>query len=93
MLSTFTTEHGALIIRTQDIRAIEDKEGRCIVVWVIEGADIVVQTRRIEGTAAENYARLQAEELELIGAAHERQVRAERGYPMLPVPRGGKVPQ
>lgn len=91
MLSTFTTEHGTLIIRTQDIRAIEDKAEGCALVWVVEGADVVLQVRTIVGTARENLERLQHEELEAIIKVQRAEQRGQQGLPALPIVRGGKA--
>lgn len=86
MFSTFKKdEDQSLIIRTEDLKRIEDTVDGCKVSWV-EGTDIL--RCRVTGTAAENYARLQAEELRLIEAAAERQRRYDGGYPLMPVPRG-----
>jgi hypothetical protein len=86
MFSTFTKEEGqSLIIRTEDLKRIEDTSNGCVVFW--EENNITHQ-RRVHGTAAENYARLQSEELRLIEAAAERQRRYDGGLPLMPVPRG-----
>lgn len=56
-----------------------------------EGSSLIIRTenlQRIEDTAAENYARLQSEELRLIEAAAERQRRYDGGLPLMPVARG-----
>lgn len=98
MFSTFQTEHGTLIVRTESLRTIEDRlrlfaypsdqdnTPHCFVDWLFEDGEI--RTREVLGTAAENYARLQAEELRLIEAAAERQRRYDGGLPLMPVPRG-----
>lgn len=86
MFSTFTKDEGqALIVRTENLQRIEDTPDGCTMAWVELGE---VQRCRILGTAAENYARLQAEELRLIDAAAERQRRYEGGLPLSPIPRG-----
>lgn len=86
MLSKFTTEHGTLIIRTEDIRGIEDRnDGSTVLIWVIEGA---VQVHTITGTAAENLARLQTEEFLLMEKAAQAQRRIDKGMPALPIVRG-----
>jgi len=86
MFSTFTKEGGgALIIRTENLQRIVDVGDACKVVWV---ENEQIQESRITGTAAENYARLQSEELKLIEAAAERQRRYDGGLPLMPVARG-----
>ncbi len=86
MFSTFIKEEGqALIIRTENLQRIEDLQDERKVSW-IEGGDIL--RCRIQGTAAENYARLQSEELRLIEAAAQRQRRYEAALPLSPIPRG-----
>lgn len=95
MLSTFTTEHGTLIIRTQDIRRIEDTEGEgCRLAWNEEDGS---HFAKIEGTAQENLDRLKAEELDAIAQAEARQLaaqqaqqRVQQGFPPIPILRGGK---
>jgi len=101
MFSTFTTAYGMLMLRTVDLRRIEDTiEGTCVVAWD-DGGD--VSQVRIQGTATENLARIKADELTELAAAEERQVQAQirlmeaqqriqRGYPALPVPRGKLAP-
>ena len=96
MFCTFTTEHGTLIIRTEDVRRIEDsvrydlKEKVnvpvCVVEWTPNGTERCFQT--VHGTAAENLARLKAEELAAIEAAQRLQQRQGDGLPLMPVPRG-----
>jgi hypothetical protein len=95
MLSTFTTEYGTLIIRTQDIREIADVEDGCLLSYWLETR---MATARIQGTARENLDRLKAEELDAIAQAEARQLaaqqaqqRVQQGYPPIPILRGGKL--
>jgi len=86
MFSTFTKDEGSnLIIRTENLQRIEDTVDGCKVRWT-EGGEVL--SCRIQGTAQENYARLQSEELRLIEAAAERQRRYESALPLSPIPRG-----
>lgn len=89
MLCTFTTEHGSLVIRSDDIRAISDGPSNTIVRWESCGSEHVAE---IIGTAAENRDRIQQEELDLIGQVeshrYEMQRRLQAGYPVPPVQRG-----
>jgi hypothetical protein len=85
MFSRFLTDQGTRFIRTEYVISIADVDGRCHVIWLV-GDDVATQL--VHGTAQENFDRLKAEELELIAAAAERQGRADRGLPLLPIPRG-----
>ena len=86
MFSTFTMEGDrTLIIRTENLQRIEDTSDGCKVSWM-EGDDII--RSRVLGTAAENYSRLQTEELRLIEAASQRQRRYDAALPLSPIPRG-----
>jgi hypothetical protein len=89
MLCTFTTEHGALIVRSDDIRLIVDEPGGTRLVWMVGEA---FSEQVITGTAIENRDRIQQEELDLIGRveAHRQQLqrRMAEGYPATPVQRG-----
>lgn len=85
MFSSFTTEVGTLLIPTQRIVSIIDTAEGCIVQWEV-GDDVA--RRLVIGTAAENFERLKADEIELMEAAAERQRRYDTGLPLLPVPRG-----
>lgn len=91
MLCTFTTEQGTLIVRSDDIRRLEDDGPSTQLVWM-EGELRCEQW--ILGTAAENAARIQQEELDMIGRveAHRYQVQQQlqAGYPVPPVQRGRK---
>jgi hypothetical protein len=89
MFSRFFVQGGTRFIATQHIISIADTSAGCTVTWQA-GDDIA--TQRVEGTAQENVDRLKAEELDMINAAVERQSRADRGLPLLPIPRG-KVPR
>ena len=92
MLCTFTTDYGALVVRSDDIRAIEDRPNGTILVWMV-GSDF--NDRMIIGTAAENRGRIQREELDLIAQVeahrYETQRRLSEGYPVPPVARGKRV--
>jgi hypothetical protein len=97
MLITFTTKHGALVIRSEDLRSIEDVGGEmlgdgggCVIGWVndVTGAG---HERLVDGTATENRDRILADETRMIAAYEELQQRARNGMPALPVVRGGKV--
>ena len=85
MFCTFTTERGALILRTQDVRRLEDTPEGCMLAFVEEGHMYYIT---IAGTAADHLARLKAEELAAIDAARRRQARVTDGMPMVPVTRG-----
>lgn len=90
MLCTFTTETGDLIVRSDDIRAIEDRSDGTFVAWSIGGENIKVA--RIVGTALENAARIQQDELDMFGRIEEHRQQLQRriaeGYPAVPVQRG-----
>lgn len=86
MFSRFLTNQGTLFVQTQCIVDIYDSaDGTCYVHY-LTGDDVL--TRQVDGSAQENFDRLKAEELEMIGAAAERQQRVDRGLPLLPIPRG-----
>lgn len=90
MLCTFTTKDGTLIIRSDDIRAIEDgADGTACLAW-LSGDQIEVRT--ILGSAAENAARIQQEELDTISRVEEHhhvaQRRLQAGHPARPIQRG-----
>lgn len=109
MLCTFKTEYGALIVQSEDIKAIEDCQRATMkamadentpappeppismLVWMIGTS---MHDREIKGTALENMARIQQEELDLVARVEgHRQSLAQRmqqGYPAQPVPRGRK---
>jgi hypothetical protein len=85
MLITFTTEHGALIIRSEDLRRLEDAAGGgCVVGWIEHDT---VYHSPVGGTASENAARIVAEEAKLI-AAYEAAQQQERDRVRFPVTRG-----
>lgn len=86
MLITFTTEHGQLVIRSEDLRRIEDRarEG-CRIAWV-EGDELMISG--ILGTAQENHDRIVMEEARAIAAYEDMQQRSRQGLPALPVSRG-----
>ena len=78
MLITFTTEHGNLIIRGEDLRRLEDgPEGQCVVGWT-EGETRLMNYAPIQGTASENAARIVAQEAQVIAVYEEAQRQAER---------------
>lgn len=86
MFSTFTIGDGrSLIIRTENLQRIEDTADGCKVSWVGAGEPLRCQ---VQGTAQDNYARLQSEELRLIEAAAQRQQRYNAALPLTPIPRG-----
>lgn len=93
MLCTFPTEHGTLVIRSEDVRRIEDAPDSaaqtagvvCFVTWFEEGERL---RRRILGTAAENLARLKGEEWKAVEEAEQVRKRVSASYPAQPVPRG-----
>lgn len=86
MFSVFTTERGQLIIRTQDIRRIEDIEGGgCHLAWNEEDGP---HYTKVQGTAQENLERLIMEDLALQDRLQRAQGRRQGGYPGLPVMRG-----
>lgn len=101
MFSTFTTKDGTLILRTQDVRRLEDRphndgeSSTCVVVWVENEHSLEPLCRDVLGTARENLDRLKAEELAAVKAAHEfeRQLqqpatKAPALAPIVPVGRG-----
>ena len=87
MLITFTTEHGHLVIRAEDLRRLEDGPAGCLVAWQEHNS---VQSAPVVGTAAENQARIVAQETAVI-AAYEEAQRRERDRERFPVTRGDKV--
>lgn len=87
MFCTFTTDQGTLIIRTEDVRRIEDEHvradaTRCAVEWTPNGVDLHI--RHVDGTARENLDRLRDEEIKAIEAAQKLQSRPVQP----PLPRG-----
>lgn len=75
-----------ILIRSAAITAIEDSDnGVCVVTWVESDGP---RYTKVQGTAAENYARLQQEEIALMDAAERRARRAQSGLPMEQVRRG-----
>lgn len=81
MLCTFTTEKGNLIVRSDDIRSIEDLgNGECHLTWAI-GAEWF--HREITGTALENRDRIQQEELDLIDRVNQHHLQAQQQAAML----------
>jgi hypothetical protein len=91
MLCTFTTKDGkTLIVRSDDIRVIEDAgDDESLLIWMIGDQ---VQDKFIQGTARENAERIQQEELDLIARIEEHRQQLQRrmaeGYPAVPVKRG-----
>jgi hypothetical protein len=87
MLCTFTTEHGTLIIRSDDIRAIEDSISPpgCILTWQI---GTVIDSRLILGTASENRERILQEELDQVGTVELHRYRTQQLIQAQPAPRG-----
>mgnify|MGYP001586362497 FL=1 len=92
MLCTFTTEGGRLVIRSDDIRIIEDVAAGTALTWAV-GDDVYHSA--IAGTATENRDRIQQEELDMIARVeahrYETQRRLAEGYPVPPVARGKQV--
>lgn len=87
MFSTFTTNLGhTLLIRSVDMRVIEDTVSGCVIIW--EPTPGQLMDRLIQGTAQENLDRLKAEEMAAIDAAQRQQARVAQGQPMMPVLRG-----
>lgn len=81
MLCTFTTKDGILIVRSDDIRSIEDVGvGRTVLAWH-DGDDL--NLRDIQGTALENRDRIQQEELELIDRVNQHHLQAQQQGMML----------
>lgn len=91
MLSTFKTSNGVLIIRSEDIKAIEDDDEAkdCTLTYLI-GSE--VHERVLVGTALENLAHIQREELDGIDRVASYQEAQQRrqmaGMPAVPVMRG-----
>ncbi len=88
MLSTFTTKDGLLVIRSEDLRRIEDRGGGCLITFLIGNEQM---DRPILGTAQENLDRISAEERAALATYTEMQARAQQGLPALPVVRGEKA--
>ncbi len=82
MLITFATDHGILVIRSEDLRRIEDSVGGCVLGW-IEGDELITYTP-IQGTAQENLDRIVEAETRLIAAYEEMQQRKDRGQSPAP---------
>lgn len=79
-----------LVIRSEDIRQIEDQpSGETLLLWQC-GAEI--HSAFVTGTATENTQRLLQEELDAMSriAAHQQatQARVQQGFPVTPVLRG-----
>lgn len=70
MLITFTTEHGNLIIRGEDLRRLEDVLDGCMICFVEEGQRTYTT---VHGTASENAARIVAQEAQVIAVYEEAQ--------------------
>jgi hypothetical protein len=87
MLCTFTTETGdGLIVRSDDIRALEDGRTDCAeLTWLI-GDTIVIRT--VKGTAKENHSRILQEELDQIGTVELHRYRTQQLLAAQPTPRG-----
>jgi len=84
MFSTFTTDHGDLIVRAVDIRALVDTPKGCRL--LSETTPGQLMEHLIHGTAAENMARLRQEETDALIAAEQIRQR-NQGAPA-PVQRG-----
>ena len=85
MLITFTTDVGTLVIRSEDLRRIEDGKVGCLLGWI---ENDMIKYAPIQGTALENLDRIVAAEARLIAAYEEMQQRKDRGLPPLAIPRG-----
>jgi len=88
MLATFTTKEGLLVIRSEDLRRIQDRPIGCTITW-IEADEACSCT--VLGTAQENLDRITTDEARQLAAYAEMQARTQQGLPALPVVRGGKV--
>jgi hypothetical protein len=86
MLCTFITEHGTLVVRSDDIRVIENAgPEQCRLIFMI-GTDATART--IEGTASENRDRILQEELDQIGVVELHRYRTQQLLQAQPTPRG-----
>jgi hypothetical protein len=89
MLCTFTTEGGSLIVRSDDIRRIEDhREGGAFLAWM-EGTERI--TTHIRGTATENRDRILQEELDQVGTVELHRFKTQQLLQAQPQPRGKQV--
>lgn len=88
MLSTFTTKDGLLVIRSEDLRRIEDRAHGCAITYLVGDEPI---SGVVLGTAQENLDRITADEARQLAAYTEMQARTQQGLPALPVVRGGRV--
>lgn len=92
MLCTFTTIEGkTLIIRSDDIRVIEDRipsNGESFLMWTIGDLH---HDRVIQGTASENRDRLLQQELDQIGAVELHRYKTQQLLQAQPTPRGRKA--
>jgi len=90
MLCTFTTKDGALIVRSDDIRLIQDHSVDQSRLHWMDGPEL--NNAFITGTAIENRDRIQQEELDMIAKVeahrYETQRRLSEGYPVPPIKRG-----
>ena len=84
MLITFTTEHGHLVIRSEDLRRLEDIPDGCALGYLQHDR---LFSEIVQGTAAENRDRIVAEETAAIAAYEDMQRRARQG-PAQAVSRG-----
>lgn len=89
MLCTFQIQAGTLIVQSEDIKAIVDEPGGTSIALLV--GDTITRFD-ILGTALENMARIQQEELDLVARVEmHRQALAMRyqaGLPNPPVKRG-----
>jgi hypothetical protein len=87
MLCTFTTEGGdTLIIRSDDIRAIEDGAPNTSLLVCMLGDKI--ETRGIQGTARENRDRILQEEVDQVGTVELHRFKTQQLLQAQPQPRG-----
>lgn len=80
MLCTFTTETGNLIIRSDDIRVIQDGVHGTTVRWDVCGTE---RSAIVTGTAIENRDRIQQEELDLIDRVNQHHLQAQQQAAMI----------
>lgn len=86
MLCTFKTEHGDLVIRSDDIRIISDgSDGTTMLRWELCGEE---RSTYILGTAAENRDRLSQVELDMIAKVETHRYQLQMLLQAQPTPRG-----
>jgi hypothetical protein len=85
MLCTFTTEHGALIVRSDDIREIADYGDGARLAYMV-GDEAFRAT--IIGTATENAARIAQDEFDLMARVETHRYKTQQLLQAQPTPRG-----